>query len=88
MKQPLLAIDQLLNTLAGGMADETLSARSFRLELKSAGWARMRRFVDALFFWQTNHCRAAYISEYAKRQMPGEYRLSAEEFERLLKDRP
>ena len=31
MKQFLIALDQLANTLAGGYADETLSARAHRI---------------------------------------------------------
>lgn len=34
LKQLLIAIDQVLNALLGGMADETLSARAHRQRLR------------------------------------------------------
>ena len=71
--QILVAVDQLANTLLGGMADETLSARAWRHHLDGSRdwpWA----IIDALFFWQTDHCRSAYESEVERRQLPPEYR--------------
>lgn len=41
MQQFLIAADQLINTLLGGMADETLSARAHRMRTKEHkywGW--------------------------------------------------
>lgn len=72
--QLLIALDQLANTLAGGMADETLSARAFRLELQGKGifW---RELIDALFWWQEHHCYSAWRSEIERRQLPSFYRL-------------
>lgn len=71
--QILVAVDQLANTLLGGMADETLSARAWRHHLDgSRDWPRV--IIDALFFWQTDHCRTAYESEVERRQLPPEYR--------------
>lgn len=71
--QILVAVDQLANTLLGGMADETLSARAWRHHLDgSRDWPRA--IIDVLFFWQTDHCRSAYESEVERRQLPPEYR--------------
>lgn len=67
--QVLIALDQLVNALCGGWADETLSAHAHR-----AGWSWRRRAINALFFWQPDHCRAAYESEMERRQMAPEYR--------------
>lgn len=72
MKQPLIALDQLANTLLGGMADETLSARAFRLELQGKG-NELRELIDAIFFWQERHCYQAWRSEIERRQLPGMY---------------
>jgi len=72
--QIALALDQLANTVAGGYADESLSARSWRLRERSPGWARARRYIDRLFWLQPNHCFEAYESERLKRQLPPEYR--------------
>lgn len=68
-KQILIAIDQLMNTLAGGWADETLSSRAWRENREG-----LREFIDALFFWEPYHCRASYESEIARRQLPPDMR--------------
>lgn len=71
--QILVAVDQLVNTLIGGFADETLSARLWRHHLAGEyTWAM--RIVNGLFFWQNNHCLEAYESELFRRQYPEEYR--------------
>lgn len=49
LKQVLIAIDQLLNALLGGYADESLSSHCFRLE-KEKGIAWPRRLIDGLLF--------------------------------------
>lgn len=70
--QVLVAIDQLVNTLLGGMADETLSARAWRHHLDgSRDWPS--KVIDALFFWQDNHCQHAYESEINRKQLPKDY---------------
>lgn len=68
LKQIAIAIDQLANTLLGGMADETLSARAHRT---GSVWESV---IDALFFWQDDHCFESYLSEKERKQMPQEYR--------------
>lgn len=74
MKQFLIAFDQLCNTLIGGMADETLSARAWRLHrVQPDTWGRMRVAIDHLFFWQKDHCFNAYMSEMDRKQLPAEY---------------
>ena len=72
--QVALAIDQLANTLIGGMADETLSARAYRLRLVSYGWHIAQVVIDALFFWQDEHCKQSYFAEFERKHLPGEYR--------------
>lgn len=67
LKQIAIAIDQLANTLLGGMADETLSARAHRT---GSVWEPV---IDALFFWQDDHCFQSYISEKERKQLPGAY---------------
>lgn len=71
LKQLLIAIDQVFNTLAGGMADETLSARAHRQRLRGRPWPA--RLINALFFWQADHCRTAYESEQQRRHLPTHY---------------
>ena len=70
--QVLVAVDQLINTFVGGFADETLSARAYRRELR--GKPLVAKVINCLFFWQTNHCKEAYESELARTQYPPEYR--------------
>lgn len=72
--QPLVAIDQLFNALLGGWADETLSARSYRMANKKMRWTIARYLIDKLFFWQENHCKGAYMSEMKRNGLPPEYR--------------
>lgn len=68
IKQIAIAIDQLLNALLGGMADETLSARAHRTG------SVLEPLIDALFFWQADHCFESYLSEKERKQLPSEYR--------------
>ena len=72
--QIVVAVDQLLNTLCGGWADETLSSRAWRLSASSKGWAWTRRAIDGVFFWQDGHCEASYQSEVERRHLPEEQR--------------
>ena len=39
----LIAVDQLGNTLIGGKADETISARAWRLKDKELRWKNRKR---------------------------------------------
>jgi hypothetical protein len=72
--QLLIAIDQLGNALLGGWADETISARAWRRSPHSKRWACARWGIDALFFWQEDHCMKAYEHERRRSQLPAEYR--------------
>lgn len=75
MKQFLISIDQTFNTVVylksdgWGMADETLSARAWRLRHKSNAY----KWIDRLFFWQIQHCKQSYLSELRRKQLPSEY---------------
>ena len=72
LKQLLIAMDQVLNALLGGMADETLSARAHRMHIKGKrSWPRSA--INMLFFLQADHCLGAYESELQRRQLPGHY---------------
>lgn len=69
----LVAVDQLANAVLGGWADETMSARCWRLRgFRPYCW--LRPVIDKLFFWQPNHCKSAYESERLRSQLPVEYR--------------
>ena len=72
------ALDQLLNALLGGYCDESLSARAYRWRRDGKRqWAAQT--INALFFWQKDHCFSAYGNEQARRQLPPEYRKGKEQ---------
>lgn len=73
VKQILIAIDQLGNTLLGGWADETLSARSWRCRERQP-YKTLRPIIDGLFFFQPNHCKESYESERLRLQSPPDER--------------
>lgn len=73
-KQIPIAVDQLVNTLFNGWADETISSVAWRKRHDGKGWALLRKLIDMLFFWQADHCRAAYESEWQRKQLPPELR--------------
>lgn len=73
-KQIIVALDQFLNTVTGGWADETFSARCWRLRNKSRGWAIARRVVDGVLFFDKDHCKESYESERSGRHLPPELR--------------
>jgi hypothetical protein len=79
MKQSLIALDQLANTLCwflpgGCWADETLSARAWRIR-HVPGWGRWHRVIDTIFFLQPDHCEESYLSELLRYQLPAEFRV-------------
>lgn len=75
--QVLVALDQLVNTLLWGFADETLSARAYRhAEIKKdRRWPMW--IIDHLFFWQDQHCKEAYEAELERAHLPPGMRDSA-----------
>lgn len=73
IKNVLIAIDQLFNAVIGGYCDESLSSRAYRWE-KNGVRSWPRKLVDALFFWEKEHCKSSYESEREGRQSPPELR--------------
>ena len=77
MKQFLIALEQLINTLIPasgegfGKADETISARAWRLRERSH-WNVARIVIDSIFF-DLKHCEKSYLSEVKRKQLPTEY---------------
>lgn len=74
--QLLIALDQLLNALFMGWADETVSSRAWRLSSSSRGWAAVRSVIDVVFgaLGQQQHCFEAWTSERLRLQFPVELR--------------
>lgn len=54
----LVALDQLANTILLGSPDETISSRVGRAALRG-NWIALRCecAINALFFWDSDHCR-------------------------------
>lgn len=74
-KQTLIALDQLVNALVGGWADETISARAHRNAARgNARWRAAERVIDAVFFWQRNHCAESFRMEQGRWHLPPAYR--------------
>ena len=75
-KNVLIGFDQTINCVVRikgdgfGLPDETLSARAWRLRGQSNAWKR----IDALLFFDPDHCRTSYESEMQRKQLPKEYR--------------
>ncbi len=73
--QVLVALDQLLNALLNGWADETLSSRAYRAELNGTYWGRITRpLIDLIFFWQADHCAGAFRAEIRRKHFPADMR--------------
>ena len=56
----------MVNTiLFGGDMFTSTSARA-HLEQAHPAWRNRRRFINALFFWQADHCKAAWMADYER----------------------
>jgi hypothetical protein len=73
--QVLIAIDQLLNALLFGYADETLSSRAYRADRDGKAFGKFfRPMIDTIFFWDKRHCFQAYLAEVSRRQYSKNFR--------------
>jgi hypothetical protein len=73
-KNLLIGIDQLINAIFGGWADETISSQAYRWE-KNGIRSWPRKVIDTIFFWQKAHCRGSYVYEKERRHLPPEFRV-------------
>lgn len=70
-----VGLDQALNGLINGYADETLSAAIYRKALsKKRRWVIAKKIVNSIFFWQEDHCKKAHQREIDKDHLPPHYR--------------
>ena len=68
-KNLLIAFDQLFAALFGFPCDETISSRAYRWELDGKRkWPRV--LIDALLWFDKDHCKESYESEILRRQLP------------------
>lgn len=74
--QGAIWIDQGFNWIFWGYADETLSARAYRLSRdRGRHWPKkVIDFVFSLLFGQVDHCKSAHLSEVNRKQLPPQYR--------------
>ena len=63
----LYSLDQLLNTILLGNADETLSSRLYRNRYNGWQWGFGHWLVNKLFFWQDVHCKGSFRNEFNRR---------------------
>lgn len=57
-------LSRMLNAFVfRGSTAQTLSARSYIEGQTDARWARRGRFINALFFWEEDHIKAAWEAE-------------------------
>lgn len=83
--QAAIALDQLVNAVCGGWADETLSSRAYRCGRLNKGWRVAETCINAVFFWDKDeydgvmvrHCELSYISEVQRLQSPPSTRQSS-----------
>lgn len=85
MKQVMIAVDQLVNTVVWatgegfGHADETLSARAWRLRHRRA-WRVFQCLLDRIFWRDKDaegrraHCYMSWIAERDRHHFPKSYR--------------
>lgn len=66
----LIAIDQFANAMLWGYVDETLSSRAHRMANRKKRWRVAEKVINALFFWEPDHCRIAYQAELAREHSP------------------
>lgn len=60
-----ISIDQLVNAILGGNADETISSRCWR-----NNWGYAVKVINYIIFWQNNHCRGAYAKNLERKAAP------------------
>ena len=60
-------VSRVINaTIYAGSMHQTLSARAHIDARTDAEWAKRERQIDRLFFWTTDHCAQAWLSEVTR----------------------
>lgn len=77
LKNVLIGIDQLVNTIFGGFPDETISAVCYRKSQEKGHYGH--KFLKFWLDWiltpiKHDHCFLAYRSEMERSQLPPKYR--------------
>lgn len=71
----VVSADQTGNVLAGGMVDEMISARAYRIRGKDSRWVRVIDWLALQVAGEKGHCKAAFETEYRRAQLPEAYRI-------------
>jgi hypothetical protein len=69
--QILVALDQLVNTIFGGYAEETMSSRCWRLR-EFQPYKTLRPVIDTILFFDPDHCETSYLNEVDHKYMPAD----------------
>lgn len=57
-------ISRIYNTLfLKGDMYQTASARTYAESFTSEKWKKRKKFINAIFFWQDDHCKSAWLAE-------------------------
>ncbi len=66
-----VAISQLVNTVFGGMPDETISCRIYRERRANDNYLYcfLECFINYIFFWEIEHCFLAWCDEVNRRHV-------------------
>lgn len=65
------ALSQFLNSFWGGDRDQSFSSRSWEAKISGRWWGGIAvAVVDALFWFQPDHCRRAYESDSERTYTP------------------
>jgi len=55
------SFSQVANSIIGGNPNESISGRAFREREDSDVWLMLYRVINTAFFFQGDHCKAAYF---------------------------
>lgn len=77
------AISILINTLLGGKSNQTFSARNY--QWKKEGRWNLVKLIDAIFFFQNDHCLHCWVYWYVRKDVEHERALANE---KSLRHRP
>lgn len=73
-KRVLIGLDQFINSILGGMPDETISAKVYRKARDKGGiWIILEKIINKLFN-DSMHCYSSYLSERYYNQNHWSYR--------------
>lgn len=77
LKNVAIAFDQLCNAIFRGTPDETLSSRAWRHYVKG-DYKWPCRVIDAIFWFDKDHCRTSYEAELERKHLPNSMREKTE----------